>query len=108
MDAELAGAVAEAEEVSVVVEELSEDRVGTRIDLSFEMDEIILGAGCLLMCLWIAANSDAKFRKMFLDEGDEFIGVGEPAWDRPKLCLSLGGVTSKCHDVVGTCFLRFL
>ena len=61
-------AVAEAEEVVVVVEQLRDDHVGPGVDLALEVREIGIGAGRFLMRFRVAGDGDAELRKLAVNE----------------------------------------
>ena len=90
-DAERLAAVAEAEEVVVVVEQLRDDDVGAGIDFALEIGEVDLRARCFLVRFRIAGHGDAKFGKLAADERDQFVGVAKPAGHRPECGVSAGG-----------------
>jgi len=100
LDAECFAAIAEGEEVGVVVEELGDDGIGTGVDFALEIFEIGLGAGGLLMGFGVASNGDAHFWKFVADEFDQLIGVGETAGGGFKLFSALRRIAAKGHYVV--------
>ena len=54
-------AVAEAEEIVVVVEQLRDDDVGAGVDLALQVGQVDLGAGRFLVRFRVAGDGDAEF-----------------------------------------------
>ena len=56
----------------VVIEELSDDKVGTGVYLFFKVSDIILTGLCLEMYFWVASDTDTEEVAVFLsDELDQ-------------------------------------
>ncbi len=93
-------AVAEAEEVVVVVEQLSNDDVGARVDFAFQVLQVHCRAEGPPVRLRIAGHGDAKPRELGLDQCDEFARVSQAAGGRVEHRFAGRWVTAQCDDVV--------
>ena len=93
-------AVAEAEEVVVVVEELGDDDIGAGVDFAFQVREVDLRARRFLMRFGIAGDGDAEVGELAVEEGDEFVGVSITAIDGAEGRVALGRVAAEGDDVL--------
>ena len=92
-------AVAEAEEVVVVVEQLRDDDVGAGIDFALEIGEIDFRAGRFLVRFRVAGDGDAEVGELAADQRDQLVGVAKSAGHRPKRGVAAGRIAAEGDDV---------
>ncbi len=97
-------AIAEPQQIGVVVEQLRDDDRAAGIDFALEIIEIGLGADCLLMRFRIAGDGDAELRKFAADQCDELVGVAESAGHGLERRVSLRRIAAQGDDVLHALF----
>jgi len=100
LNADLPAALLEQEKIGIVIEKLRDHAVGARFDLPFEVLQIRLRAGCLLMRFRIPGHRDPELRELAADQSHQFHRVPQPPLDGHKLRGTPRRIASQGHDVV--------
>lgn len=85
--------------IFVVVEELSDDDVGSGIYFSLEVFNIGFGADRFGVFFGVASDSDSQRGKFGVQEVDKFVGVCEPAFGGLEGVVTVGDVSSNSDDI---------
>ncbi len=93
-------AVAEPQEVVVDVEQLSESRVGSGVDLAFQVLQIARRVWRLGMHFRIRRHADPHLVALAADQLDQLVAMLQPARHSSKTVRAPRRIASQCHDVV--------
>ncbi len=93
-------ALAETQEIVIVVKQLRDHHIGARFDLPLQILQVGFRIGCFLVRFRIASDRYAILRELVANQRDQFIGILEPVFGCLKGILSARRVAAEGDDII--------